>query len=130
VLEQRLDEELTLIRTRFPSATRHGRWFSVPDYPTGSGWSAAMTHVAFLAHEAHPGTGPYGIYVPAGLKYKGATPSNYSDSPAQQPPFGGSWGMFSWESDSGEWRATADLKRGANLLNWVIGFAERFRAGA
>lgn len=130
MLEQRLDEELALLQTRYPHAKRNGRWFYVPGYPTGAGWNVATTDVALLAHEAHPGTAPYGIYVPVGIKFNGSIPGNYSEPAPHQPPFGGSWGIFSWEPVEGQWRATADPRKGANVLNFVLGIAERFRAGA
>lgn len=130
MLEERLNEELALIQTRFRRAERKGLWFWVPDYLMGAGWNREKTDVAFVAHQAHPGSPPYGIYVPVGLRFNGTMPGNYSEPAGQQPPFGGAWGIFSWVPDDGQWRATADLRKGANLMNWVIGFSDRFRAGA
>ncbi|HXG06097.1 MAG TPA: hypothetical protein VNI77_02085 [Nitrososphaera sp.] len=77
----------------------------------------------------YPGVPPYGIYAPAGLTFKGVLPDNYTEPASAQPPFGGTWGVFSWTPEDGQWRATADLVTGSNLLNWVLSFADRFREG-
>ncbi len=130
-MQERIDDELALIRQRFPDVEyrREGQWVRVPSYPMSGGWNRTETDVAFQIGEGHPGTPPYGIYVPAGIKYQDAIPSNYKEPADNAPPFEGSWGVFSWSPDDGEWRPTADIRKGSNLLNWVIGFANRFREG-
>jgi hypothetical protein len=85
--------------------------------------------VAYLVHEGHPATPPYGLYVPAGILFKGQKPSNYAEPAENQPPFGGQWGMFSWQSEDNAWKPHADITKGANLLNWVLGFSARFAEG-
>jgi hypothetical protein len=69
--------------------------------------------------------------VPGGLTCNGQHPDNYTEPAATQPPFGGTWGLFSWSTVDGQWRATAepDPVRGYSLLSWVSGFAERFKEG-
>jgi hypothetical protein len=130
MLEQRLDEELSLIRTRYPGAERIGRWFRIPKYVLGDGWEPAASDLLLVAKPAHPGDAPYGIYAPLGITFKGSPPANFSPGVPEQPPFPGAWGVFSWEPAEREWRPTADITKGANLLNFVIGFATRFREGA
>lgn len=130
-MTERIDAELQLIRQRFPGATYQpeGFWVRIPDYALPAGWSHTATDVAFQVPPAYPGTPPYGIYVPSGLSIDGAAPDNYKEPADNQPPFGGAWGVFSWAPMDGEWRPTAELQRGSNLLNWIIGFADRFREG-
>jgi len=66
--------------------------------------------------------------VPIGIQFQNSKPDNYVEPANNQPPFNGSWGVFSWSPENG-WRATADLIKGSNLLNWVLGFANRFSDG-
>jgi hypothetical protein len=126
-----MEEELALLGLRFTDMEYAvaGCWVRIPNYPMAADWNRTVTDVAFQIHASHPGTPPYGIYVPAGLLFRGTRPNNYTEPANNQPPFPGSWGIFSWTLDDGAWRPTADLVRGSNLLNWVLGFAVRFREG-
>jgi hypothetical protein len=128
-MQQRIAEELSLLRTRYPGLEylENGQWAKISDYPVADGWNPRSTPVVFQILPGHPGTPPYGFYVPVGLRYQGATPNNYTEPAKQQPPFDGTWGLFSWQPS--EWRPAADVRSGANLLNWVLGFATRFREG-
>ncbi len=130
-MQERIDQELVLLRGRWPDLDYRpeGQWLWIPGYPLSPGWNRTATDVAFQIHVSHPGTPPYGIYVPAGLTFSGQRPDNYTEPAPAQPPFGGVWGIFSWAPADGEWRATAEPRTGANLLNWAVGFAARFREG-
>lgn len=126
-MKERIDLELALLRGVYPDVAYNDRWVLVPKYPLPPGWSSGVSDTAFFIRDGFPGVSPYGIYVPAGLRFNGATPNNYAEPAGTQPPFGGTWGIFSWEAV--EWHPTADPKNGHNLLNWVQGFAQRFREG-
>ncbi len=130
-MQERISEELALIRQRFPDVEyrEEGRWVRIPSYPLPEGWNREATPVAFQILDSHPGTPPYGIYAPAGIQFQGAAPNNYKEPADNQPPFEGTWGVFSWAPDDGQWRPTADVRKGSNLLNWVVGFADRFGEG-
>jgi len=119
-----------LIRWRYPEAEHRadGQWVRIPSYPLPDGWNRSSTDVAFQIPAGYPGTPPYGIYVPAGLRFKGALPNNYSEPAGNRPPLPGEWGVLSWAPAAG-WCPTADLRQGSNLLNWVAGFACRFSEG-
>jgi hypothetical protein len=130
-LSDRIDEELALLRTRYPNLEYKsaGQWVRIPAYALPAGWAPASTDIAFTIPTGFPGTPPYGIYVPSGIRYKDATPQNYTEPAASAPPFPGGWGMFSWAPDDGAWRPTSSPRTGPNLLNYVQGFAVRFREG-
>ena len=130
-MEERIEQELVLLRRYHPDLEykEEGRWVRILAYPLPEGWNRSSTDVAFQIIVGYPGTPPYGIYAPAGLTFNGARPDNYVEPASTQPPFPGTWGIFSWTPVEGQWRATADLLTGSNLLNWVIGFADRFREG-
>ncbi len=129
--EQRLSTELEMLRGRYPDVQMLSGWFRIPIYPTfNDGWNRAATAVAFQAQAGYPATQPYGIYVPAGLRFKDAMATNYQEPVANRPPFEGEWGMFSWAPDGGAWRPTTDPRAGTNLLNFAIGIAKRFKEGA
>jgi hypothetical protein len=130
-LQERISEELVLIRWKFPDVDyqEDGQWVHIPSYSLPSGWNRSSTEIAFQIPAGYPGTPPYGIYVPVGLQFKGAKPDNYTEPAGNHPPFPGTWGVFSWMPLDGQWRPTADLREGSNLLNWVMGFTDRFEEG-
>ncbi len=132
LVQSRINEELALLRSRFDQVdyVPAGHWFRVRDYQILSpGWSSGVINVVFQVPDSYPGTRPYGIYVPSGLRYQDKTPENYREPASNQPPFEGAWGFFSWEPDDGQWRPTAAITSGTNLLNFVIGFNDRFCQG-
>lgn len=95
------------------------------------GWTPNPVDISFQISDAFPGAPPYGIFVPAGLRYNGAMPQNYTEPAAGQPPFGGLWGVFSWAvADGADWRPSNSVEHGVNLLQWVRGFTQRFLEGA
>jgi hypothetical protein len=130
-VKERIEEELVLLRGRWADIEYlpEGHWFRIREYPLPAGWNRTSTAVAFQPQVSHPGTPPYGIYVPAGLTFNGQRADNYVEPAPAQPPFGGAWGIFSWTPSDGEWRPAADPRAGSNLLNWALGFADRFREG-
>ncbi len=130
-MRERIEQELALLRQRYADLEyrEDGHWVRVPSYGLPPGWNRPVTDVVFQIPIGFPGTPPYGIYTPLGLIFNGARPDNYTEPAAMQPPFGGAWGLFSWSTLDGHWRATVDLVSGYTLLNWVIGFADRFREG-
>jgi hypothetical protein len=129
MLEERIQKELELLQTRYNvDFNEDGRWARIKSYPLLPGWNRSTTDVAFQILVGYPGTPPYGIYVPVGIAFNGQPPNNYQEPAPTQPPFGGTWGIFSWQPD-GQWRATADIISGSNLMNWVMGFAGRFGEG-
>lgn len=129
-MQERIDAELALLRGRYPDLEYvcDGQWIRIPSYPLPPGWNRPETDVVLQIPASYPGTHPYGIYVPGGLAFQGTKPDSYNDPAPAQPPFPGPWAVFSWQPD-GEWRATADIRSGSNLINWVAGFAVRFREG-
>lgn len=129
-MHERIEAELQLLRNRFPDMEYRpdGHWFRIPSYSLPEGWNRKLTEVAFLVPVGYPGTPPYGIYAPLDLLFNGARPDNFVPAP-NPPPFVGSWGIFSWTPAEGQWRPTADLQRGSNLLNFVMSFGDRFREG-
>lgn len=132
-MQERIDKELALLRRPHPDLDyrAEGRWVRIPAYPLATGWNRDTADVAFQIPVEFPGAPPYGIYVPAGLTFGGHRPDNYTEPASTQPPFGGTWGLFSWSTVDGRWRATAepDPIRGYSLLSWVNSFADRFRDG-
>ncbi len=125
-MEGRIVEEFQLLQEVYTLAIRKERWIWLPEYALPEGWSSRNIPVAFFIRDGYPATGPYGIHVPSGLRFKDTLPNNFNDS-VEGPPFEGKWGMFSWECEG--WRPTADPRGGHNLLTWVRGFAARFKEG-
>lgn len=130
-MQERIDAEVALIQSRYPDAEyrEEGQWVRIPGYGLPEGWSRSATDAAFQIPAGYPGVPPYGIYVPSGLLFRDAPPDNCTDPAGTQPPFAGSWAIFSWQPSDGEWRATADVHGSSNLTNWIAGFAVRFSEG-
>jgi hypothetical protein len=129
-MTERLDQELDLLRGRFPKLQYHqeGGWILTPEYPGPEGiWSLATPDICFQVPPAYPGQKPYGFYVrlpfalSAGEEINNATASD-------EPPFEGPWLKFSW--DMPDWLATSDLHSGSNLLNWALSFRKRLEEGS
>ena len=129
-MRERIQRELDLLKTRFAFEDHlDGQWVRIMEYPLPSGWNLGSTQLAFQIPVQYPGSPPYGIYVPVGLRFNSQIPNNYSEPAPTQPPFGGTWGIFSWTTEDGLWYPSADINKGSNLLNWVLGFQGRFREG-
>jgi len=130
-MQERSEQELALLRQLYPNLqyVPAGQWIWIPSYALPAGWNRNATDIAFQIPTGYPGTPPYGIYVPAGILFNGARPNNYTEPANTQPSFGGTWGIFSWQPADGQWRPGATVTSGSNLLNWVRGFADRFREG-
>ena len=132
-MQERGKQELALLRSYFPGTeyVEGGQWVRVPDYPlpVDPPWNKQRMDVCFQIPPAYPGAPPYGFYVPADLRCGDSPPHNgYKTNLPAKPPFDGDWGFFSWSTD-GPWRATADLRTGSNLTNFVQTFADRLRQG-
>jgi hypothetical protein len=129
-MQERIKRELDLLQTRFTFEYQpDGQWVRVVKYPLPSGWNVGTTPLAFQIPVQYPGGPPYGIYVPAGLRFNSQIPNSYTEPAPTQPPFGGNWGVFSWTTADGLWHPSTNLTNGSNLLNWVVGFQERFKEG-
>jgi hypothetical protein len=131
-MSPRVAKEVELLRKAYP-ALQHdgGSWVLIPGYLLPSGWNRETTDVAFQIPAGYPATPPYGIFVPAGIRFNGTLPSSYTERAANQPPFPGTWAIFSWAPGDGEWQApSTDVIGRASLLSYVRGFAVRFSEGA
>lgn len=131
-MQPRLTKEIEILRKVYPSLQQDaGGWLLVPNYPLPEGWNRLSTDVAFQVPAGYPATPPYGIYVPAGIRFRDTAPSNYQEPAGNRPPFSGTWGVFSWSPGDGEWQVPpTDLIGRASLLTYVRGFAVRFAEGA
>ncbi|MYA09949.1 MAG: hypothetical protein F4Z32_00595 [Gemmatimonadetes bacterium] len=132
--ELRLEQEHELIVSVFPSVVRSEDWFLLQNDTRAirCGWTPDPFPVAFHAQPGHPGQVPYGIYVAAAVRVGGDTPNNFSATAANSPPFSGEWGVLSWQGDEDglPWFPKQEVRDGANLLNFLITFEERFKQGA
>ena len=129
-MQERIQAELTLLRQDYPDVEYHpeGHWVLVPSYPLPEGWNRTVTDIVFQIPEGYPGAHPYGFYVHSGFQFQAKPPGSYNDTAPAQPPLEGPWGFFSWYPSNG-WFPSADILRGANLLQWVSSFRERFTEG-
>jgi hypothetical protein len=132
-MSPRLSKELEILRSAYPSFEfqENGWWLRVPAYPLPDGWNRDDTDIAVQVPPGYPATPPYGIYVPSGILFRAARPNNYQEPAGNQPPFAGSWGVFSWSPADGEWQVpTIEIVGRVSLLSYVRGVAVRFQEGA
>lgn len=126
----RIAAEIGLLKRVFTNVEHRENWVRLSQVSLPTGWTPSPTDLAFQISDAFPGAPPYGIFVPAGLRYQGSVPQNYTEPAGSQPPFGGAWGMFSWSiADGADWRPSASVEHGVNLLQWVRSFTLRFLEG-
>lgn len=126
--DERIRQELEMIRSRYPDCEFRDGWFRIKSYPLPPGWNREATDVASFLQAGFPSVGPYGIYVPLGLRHGNAGLTSYAEPANPQPPFDGTWGILSWAP--AKWHPAAEPRKGDNLLNWVEGFTCRFQEGA
>ena len=129
VRDEQIEQEVALLRQRFPDLERQGDWILLHNYPMPPGWNREKTDVAFFIPPAYPGAPPYAFFVPTGLRFQETTPKEYKEQVNQKVPFEGVWAMFSWAPGDGQWLAKEQITAGSNLVNWSEGFASRFREG-
>ncbi len=126
----RVEEELELLRIAYPNLEylREGdlHWVRISSYPVPEGWSHAEVEVA-VQIPASAGQAPYGFRVRPGLQLADdGQPNNYTYPVTT--PWGDDWGQFSWSPI--EWVPKAEIRAGANMLNFVRSIADRLRDGA
>lgn len=128
----RITREVALLQSAYLGLQYDGgSWVLIPNYLLPSGWNRERTDVAFQIPTGYPATPPYGIYVPTGIRFGAASPSSYTEPAANQPPFPGTWAIFSWSPDDGEWQVpSAETIGRASLMSFVRGFQVRFAQGA
>jgi hypothetical protein len=126
-MDARLEAELALLRTRFPDLQFDpGRWILLPAYHLPQGWTPPVIPIAFSVQASYPATPPYAFCVPEEVRFKEAVPGN-STAPVSVP-FPGSWRQISWTPES--WLPGAEPQTGSNLVQWALGFIQRFQEGA
>ena len=129
-MDERIQQELALLRGPYPELEyrEEGRWVLLPAYPLPEGvWKQMEVSLAVQFPAGFPGNAPYGFHVgpPPELKAGGKI-NNITTS--SQPPFAGTWLKFSWSMQ--EWRPTADLRSGSNMLNFILTIERRLEEGA
>jgi|SRR4051812_29491521 len=127
----RLDEELALLRSAYPDlehlAVADVTWVRIPVYPVpGQAFKQKQVEAVFQI-PPQAGAQPYGFWVRPGLETVGGQAiSNYT--PGATTPWGADFGQFSWAPNE-PWTPKADIRAGANMLNWARSFAGRLREG-
>jgi len=128
--EQRLKQEVELVRSHFPSTDPHHSrsWILITDWQIPEAtWKCTSVNLCIRIPDNYPGQAPYAFYVqPFDLKLKdGSNPNNaqlVSDT-----VYGGTWLKFSWAAEN--WSPDADINRGSNLLNFLNSIRTRFAEG-
>ena len=124
MLERRL-KEIDLLRKKY-GELEHGaniEWVIFKSFKLSSGWNCEVTRLLIIVPPGYPMTPPDNFYVEPGLKLaSGSGVTNYSEPVSQLEQ---TWGQFSYHVDSGDWKATADILSGHNLLTFMLGVEKR-----
>lgn len=127
-MDDRLEEELELLRGRWPKLEYegNGKWVLLPGYPMPHPIEQEKSAVCFQVNDGHPRQAPYSFWVrkPIDLK-SGQSFNNVKDR--NDPPFEGDWLQFSWRLD--DWKPGPAPKEGSNLVNWADSFHNRLKEG-
>jgi hypothetical protein len=127
-----VEDNLALLRTAYPDLECRPdggqHWVRIASYGLPAAiWTAEAVEVAFRI-PSQPGEAPYGFWVrPSPTLASGVAVQNYT-FPASTP-WGTEWGQFSF-APAGPWQPKADVRAGANMLNFARGIADRLREGA
>lgn len=124
--EARKDAELELLRGVYPDlevrVVSDRVWVRLPCYAVPPGWDATTVDVAFC-FPTEVGQPPYAFYVrPPLTLISGAAVGSYT--PTAVTPWGSDFAQFSW-SPQEPWTPRADVRAGANMLNFALSFASR-----
>ena len=128
---ERLEQELALLRSTYPDLEYRlvdgAHWVRIPAYPVPGGWAYQGTAIteAEIAFQVpgQAGQAPYAFYVrPAFTLASGSAPSNHTA--AATTPWGGDFAQFSW-SPNEPWIPKAEIRAGANMLNFARSFGDR-----
>lgn len=124
MLERRL-KEVDLLRQRYGDL-EHGpnlEWIVFKAFNLPPGWNRARIRLLLILPPGYPMTPPDNFYVELGLRLSsGVGTANYSEPVSQ---LGQDWGQFSYHVDVGDWKASADILAGHNLLTFTIGVEKR-----
>jgi len=129
-MNERIRKELEFLKSFYDVEHSNG-WLLIKNYqlPNNMGWSYQKIDVCIQIPGNYPAQAPYGIYVPSDLRINGHTPAtNYQPVASNKPSFTGIWGLISWSID-GMWNPNQDITKGANLLNFINSFYNRFKMG-
>lgn len=131
-MTDRIDQEIMLLRKHYSDlrVDDDKKWILLPNYvlPTGMDWNMDVIDICVEIKPGFPGTSPYGIYVPAELRYNGQELLNWQPKTNNQPSFPGVWALISW-SPVDKWKPGSNITTGSNLLNFVLSFVDRFKEG-
>jgi len=129
VAGDRIEAELALLKSQYRDVeyiSQSGQhWFRLEPLYTPEDCSPDEIPVVFSVTQGHPGAEPYGFFVPADVRHRGA---NLAAKPApHQPPFSGNWIFLSWAPVG--WRPTGEVSTGSNLWAWARTFVQRLKEG-
>jgi hypothetical protein len=124
LLERRL-QEIELLRKKYGPLEQGANldWMLFKEFQLPQGWNRATTQLLVLIPQGYPMIPPDNFYVPVGFRLaSGAMPSNYSEPVSYLSQ---QWGQFSFHVQKEDWRPTADILEGDNLLTFMLGVERR-----
>jgi len=127
-MNERIEQEVALLRARYPGLQVSLPWIRIPGHRLCSGWNHEETDIAFRFPEQYPQNPFYGFHTKTPMRFNGHKPGNYEDAAAAPPPFTDqAWSIFSGNPEG--WSPKADVRAESNVLSWVSSILGRLREG-
>ena len=125
-MNERILQEITLLQGKY-GKLEYGpnlEWVLFKEFKLPLGWNKDVTELLVNIPAGYPSTPPDNFFVPVGFRLASeGSPSNYTESTTL---IGRQWGQFSYHVD-GEWRPSANLLEGDNLLSFMIKVMDRLK---
>lgn len=124
-MADRIDEELALLRQRYPNAKLgpDGRSILVEDWKLRPGWNSGQTRLLVVVPPGYPTTPPDNFYTAPELRLAdGREPGNASSI---VDLVGLKWRQFSYHVEASDWRTHAVITQGHNLSTFFEGVERR-----
>lgn len=124
-MTERRKEELRLVEAKYGDleVDPNFEWFIIKRWALGPGWNLTETVVLVLFPPGYPVTPADNFYTSNDLRLAtGGEPSSTSLNANQA---GRTWRQFSWHVEASDWKPTAEVLDGHNMLTFLEGVSKR-----
>lgn len=132
MMDERVKQHITMLKTQFSELESGENWVYVPHYPLPENqYNKDSTKLLIIIPLGYPEIPPDDFFVDVDLKNKDGTPiqnfqeGSKSSNGSTVPILEGEWGWFSWHPDS--WRINTDIEKGDNLITFLRSVNIRLR---
>lgn len=124
---ERIMQEVELLQKQYGELEYdpNGSWVLFKKFKLPSGWHVNETELLVNIRSGYPSIPPDNFFVPAGFKLaNGQKIDAYTEG--NYVFFGRQWGQFSYHID-GEWKPSANILEGDNLMSFMLNVIKRLK---